>query len=105
MHAALAEGGFVTTAGMFARLTRQFEETERLPYDYAVIDEAQDVGVAELRFLAALGGGRPDRLFFAGDLGQRIFEQPFSWKSLGVEVRGRSKTLQRRSKPLPTTPI
>ena len=25
-----------------------------------------------------------------GDLGQRIFRQPFSWKSLGVDVRGRS---------------
>jgi superfamily I DNA/RNA helicase len=58
-----------------------------------VVDEAQDVGVAELRFLAALGAGRPDGLFFAGDLGQRIFQQPFSWLSLGVDVRGRSYTL------------
>jgi hypothetical protein len=29
-----------------------------------------------------------------GDLGQRIFQQPFSWKSLGVDIRGRSKTLR-----------
>jgi len=43
-----------------------------------VVDEVQDVGIAELRYLAALGGGRPDALFFAGDLGQRIFQQPFS---------------------------
>ncbi len=33
-------------------------------------------------------------LFFAGDLGQRIFQQPFSWKALGVDVRGRSRTLR-----------
>jgi superfamily I DNA/RNA helicase len=33
-------------------------------------------------------------LFFAGDLGQRIFQQPFSWKALGVDVRGRSNTLR-----------
>src|SRR6185295_6122965 len=58
------------------------------------IDEAQDVGIAQLRFLAALGGSRPNALFFAGDLGQRIFQQPFSWKALGVDVRGRSKTLR-----------
>ena len=32
--------------------------------------------------------------FFAGDLGQRIFQQPFSWKSLGVDIRERSRTLQ-----------
>lgn len=54
---------------------------------------AQDISVAQLRFLAALGGGRPDSLFFAGDLGQRIFQTPFSWKSLGVDIRGRSRTL------------
>src|SRR5690606_5531896 len=48
----------------------------------------------QLRFLAALGAGRPNALFFAGDLGQRIFQQPFSWLSLGVDVRGRSRTLR-----------
>ena len=58
-----------------------------------VVDEAQDVGIAELRFLAALGDRRPDSLFFTGDLGQRIFQQPFSWKALGVDIRGRSQTL------------
>ena len=30
---------------------------------------------------------------FTGDLGQRIFQQPFSWKALGVDVRGRSRML------------
>jgi superfamily I DNA/RNA helicase len=63
-------------------------------FDFAVVDEAQDIGVAHLRFLAALGGDRPNALFFAGDLGQRIFQQPFSWKSLGVNVCGRSRTLR-----------
>src|SRR5205823_7651761 len=39
-------------------------------------------------------GGRRNALFFAGDLGQRIFQQPFSWKALGVDIRGRSRTLR-----------
>jgi superfamily I DNA/RNA helicase len=47
-----------------------------------------------MRFLAALGRARPDSLFFAGDLGQRIFQVPFSWKALGIDVRGRSNTLR-----------
>ena len=64
------------------------------PFDFAVVDEAQDISVAHLRFFAALGAGRPNALFFAGDLGQRIFQQPFSWKALGIDVRGRSKTLR-----------
>jgi len=63
------------------------------PFDFAVLDEAQDVSVAQLKFLAAMAGSRPNGLFFAGDLGQRIFQSPFSWKSLGVDVRGRSRTL------------
>lgn len=46
-----------------------------------------------MKFLAALGGNRPNGLFFAGDLGQRIFQQPFSWLSLGVDIRGRARTL------------
>jgi superfamily I DNA/RNA helicase len=33
-------------------------------------------------------------LFLAGDIGQRIFQHPFSWASLGVDVRGRSNTLK-----------
>jgi len=49
---------------------------------------------AHLRFLAALGADRKNRLFFAGDIGQRIFQQPFSWKAHGVDVRGRSRKLR-----------
>jgi superfamily I DNA/RNA helicase len=77
---------------IFAEVTDRMNDAER-PYDFAVVDEAQDLGVPELRFLAAMGAGRPDSLFFARDLGQRIFQTPFSWRSLGVDVRGRSHTL------------
>lgn len=39
-----------------------------------------------------MAANRADGLFFAGDLGQPIFQQPFSWRSLGVDVRGQSLT-------------
>ena len=48
----------------------------------------------QLHFMAALTGDRANSLFFTGDLGQRIFQQAFSWKSLGVDIRGRSSTLR-----------
>ena len=83
----------ITYAGLFSRLAAQLADRKHLPFDFAVVDEAQDVSVAQLRFLAALGAGQPNSLFFAGDLGQRIFQQPFSWKALGVDIRGRSRTL------------
>lgn len=90
----IEERNQVTHAGMFSRLAARHEKSDRLPFDYVVVDEAQDVSVAQLRFLAALGGGRPNSLFFTGDLGQRIFQLPFSWKALGVYIRGRSRTLR-----------
>jgi superfamily I DNA/RNA helicase len=88
----LAARNRVTWADVFGRLAETFL-SDTAPFTYGVVDEAQDIGIAELRFLASLGANRPDALFFAGDLGQRIFQQPFSWKSLGVDVRGRSHTL------------
>ncbi len=84
----------MTSSGMFAALAEKFSEGQHLPFDFCVIDEAQDINVQQLRFLATFGRRRPDALFFAGDLGQRIFQLPFSWKSLGVDIRGRSKSLR-----------
>jgi len=84
----------VTMPEVFTTLAEKFAESDKLIFDHAIVDEAQDIGVAHLRFLAGIGGSRPNALFFAGDLGQRIFQQPFSWKSLGVDVRGRSRTLR-----------
>jgi mRNA-degrading endonuclease RelE of RelBE toxin-antitoxin system len=84
----------LTYAEVFTKLTAHFAKSKKLPFDYVVVDEAQDVSIAQLQFLAALGSGRKNGLFFAGDLGQRIFQQPFSWKSLGVDIRGRSRTLR-----------
>ncbi len=89
----LREKELITQAGMFNQLTDLYATGQRAPFDFIVVDEAQDVNVSQLKLLAALAGNRPNSLFFAGDLGQRIFQQPFSWKSLGVDVRGRSKTL------------
>lgn len=94
LRAALDARGLTTWPGVFARLTAEFSDGGARPFDFVVADEVQDLGVAPLRFLAALAGGRPDGLLLAGDLGQRIFQTPFSWKALGVDVRGRSHTLR-----------
>ncbi|MBI1726645.1 MAG: DEAD/DEAH box helicase [Candidatus Rokubacteria bacterium] len=94
VRAGLNERRLVTKADLYSRLAGHLATGERLPYDFVIVDEAQDVSVAQLRFVAALGGSRPDALFFAGDLGQRIFQLPFSWRSLGVDIRGRSGTLR-----------
>ena len=90
----LVKKKLTTFASLFTELAVSITANKKLPFDFAVIDEAQDISISHLRFLASLGAGRPDSLFFAGDLGQRIFQQPFSWKALGVDIRGRSRTLR-----------
>lgn len=90
----LATMSRLTTANLFTQLSHALKQAKHPPFDFAVVDESQDLSVAHLRFFAALGTGYPDSLFFAGDLGQRIFQQPFSWKSLGVDIRGRSRALR-----------
>ena len=94
VQSALREQGLTTHAGLISQLTEYFVKGRASPFDFIVVDEAQDVNIPQLKLLASLSGNRPNSLFFAGDLGQRIFQQPFSWKSLGVDVRGRSKTLR-----------
>jgi mRNA-degrading endonuclease RelE of RelBE toxin-antitoxin system len=86
--------GLLTWPSIFGKVTEHFGERDGKPFTHAVIDEAQDLGVPELRMLASITPGGPDSLFFAGDLGQRIFQEPFSWKALGVDIRGRSRTLK-----------
>ncbi len=94
VRAGLQSRQLVTHAALFTLLAAAISKNKKLIFDFAVVDEAQDISPAHLRFFAALAGGRPNSLFFAGDLGQRIFQQPFSWKALGVDVRGRSRTLR-----------
>lgn len=94
VRAGLKSRNLLTQAEVFTAVASVLARSKNPPYDFAVVDEAQDIGVAELRFFAALGGDRPNALFFAGDTGQRIFQQPFSWKSLGMDIRGRSRTLR-----------
>jgi len=94
VSAGLKAQNLITPAGMFSALATAIGKSKNMPFDFAVVDEAQDITIPQLRFLAALGADRPNALFFAGDLGQRIFQQPFSWKALGVDIRGRSRTLR-----------
>ena len=94
VRAGLQSRQLITYAELFSSLAAVISKNKKVAFDFAVVDEAQDISPAHLRFFAALGANRPNALFFAGDLGQRIFQQPFSWKALGVDIRGRSRTLR-----------
>ncbi len=86
--------GVLTWPAIFAKVTEHFAAKVDKPFTHAVVDEAQDLGVPELRMLAAITPDTANALFFAGDIGQRIFNEAFSWKAVGVDIRGRSRTLK-----------
>lgn len=90
----LIEKKLTTYSGLFTDLAISISAGKKPSFNFAVIDECQDMSISHIKFLSTLGLQKTDSLFFAGDLGQRIFQQPFSWKSLGVDIRGRSRTLR-----------
>lgn len=63
-------------------------------YDAVLVDESQDCGAPEIRFLAALTASTRENLMLVGDVGQRIYPGGFSLQKLGIDVRGRSKILR-----------
>jgi superfamily I DNA/RNA helicase len=70
------------------------------PYSAIVCDEAQDLGAADLRLLAALsrdtatGTIRPNALTLCGDAYQRLYRAPVPLSACGIDVRGRAKNLK-----------
>lgn len=42
--------------------------------------------------LRCLGKDLPNALFLAGDFGQPLFQPPFLWKALAVDIRGRFRS-------------
>ena len=93
-RAHLHDRNVMTWADILGRVTEHVAARQDKPFTHVVADEAQDLSVPQLRMLKALVPDEPDALFFAGDLGQRIFQHPFSWLSLGIDVRGRSFSLK-----------
>lgn len=78
-------------------LARQLDEPR---YSAIIVDEAQDLTMAGLRFLRALVNAphpdrdRPNGLLVLGDGAQRIYPGGFTLRQAGVEVRGRTTVLR-----------
>jgi hypothetical protein len=90
----LADRGLITLGEVCDQLRERIEANGTRPFRHVVVDEAQDLGPRELKLAVALAAPGPHALFFAGDVGQRIFRWPFSWLAAGVDVRGRAQRLK-----------
>ena len=56
--------GLITESEACQRLEEMFREQDKSPYDFAVIDEAQDISVPQLRLLGVILAVKPNGLFF-----------------------------------------
>ncbi len=67
---------------------------DRIPRDlrptHILVDEAQDLTVMQLKAIARLA---LRSLTIAADKGQSIYQRNFSWAQLGINIRGRSRSL------------
>jgi hypothetical protein len=62
-------------------------------YRHILVDEAQDLHLAQWRLLRAAVAPGPDDLFIAADPHQRIYDSRVSLAALQISVRGRSRRL------------
>lgn len=94
LRAQLKEENLITPAEMFSKLASHFNENPSL-FDFIIVDEAQDISIPQTRLLALLGGSKQNGLFFCSDLGQRVYQQSFSWKACGIDIQDRFYTLRK----------
>ena len=62
-------------------------------YRHILVDEAQDLHLAQWRLLRAAAAAGPDDLFIAADPHQRVYRNRVSLAGLQISVRGRSRRL------------
>ena len=68
---------------------------EALPYQSAIVDEAQDLSDAAFWLLRAIvGESKRNDLFIVGDAHQRIYGKVATLSRCGIDIRGRSKKLR-----------
>ena len=94
VRAELKRNNLLSWGDLCDEARRLVEANGTKPFRHVIVDESQDLGPRELRFAASLAPQGPQSLFFAGDIGQLIYRYPFSWLSVGVDVRGRSQRLK-----------
>jgi superfamily I DNA/RNA helicase len=89
----LGSRGKITMPEVYYKVAIHLQTQNFSVFDGIIVDEAQDLSPSQMTFIASLSKEKKN-YFFSGDLGQRIFQIPYSWSSFGMDIRGRSFTLK-----------
>lgn len=93
VNASILKQKAITASQMYSQVAKKMQQESHSVFDAVIIDEAQDLTPSQMEFVSSLSKEKKN-FFFTGDLGQRIFQIPFSWNSFGMDIRGRSVTLK-----------
>ena len=64
-------------------------------YTHIVVDEAQDLSQAELSVITKLVDSQTNSITLLTDAAQKIYDNGFTWKGVGINIQGRSHTLNK----------
>ena len=64
-------------------------------YTHIVVDETQDLTRAELTVITKLVDQRTNSITLLADAAQKIYDNGFTWKGVGINIQGRSHTLNK----------
>ena len=65
------------------------------PYTHIVVDETQDLSKAELTVITKLVNPQTNSINLLVDVAQKIYDTSFTWKGVGINIQGRSHTLNK----------
>ena len=64
-------------------------------YSHIVVDETQDLTEAQLTVITKLVDPRTNSITLLADAAQKIYDNDFTWKGVGINIQGRSHTLNK----------
>ena len=73
----IQDQGLMTRAGMFGSLAQKLKDRPNPPFDFAIVDEAQDIWVAQLQVPGCVGRAPPKRPLLRGRSGTAHFPNAF----------------------------
>ena len=78
---------------LYIRIINSNVDLTQFQYKYVLVDEAQDLSFVKLKVAKMLAA---DSITIAADKAQKIYNTGFTWRELGIDVRGNaSKTLHK----------
>lgn len=79
---------FMSPDDMYEKILANIESIpEKYKYDFVMLDESQDLSLNKLKYAKAV---TRKSLTIAGDQNQKIYKSGFTWKEIGIDIKGQS---------------